>query len=114
MGLKQQDNGQDGNMFSQPRKKVGWLDTLTKVANPILGAMGSFIPGVGGILSKVGSDVLNGINTNINGTDDVPNKEVGEKIKDEAQQQQQQAKQQQQQQEDKMASMRANAAAANM
>ena len=107
MGLKQQDNGQDGNMFSQPRKKVGWLDTATKIATPILGGL-SFIPGLGNIAS-IGSNILNGVNAAVNG-EDVPNKEVGEKIN---QAQQQQAKQQQEQ-DDKMAEMRKQAASANM
>ena len=105
MVVKQMDNGQDGNKFAQPRKNVQWLDTTTKIATPILGALGTFLPGVGGMIAKVGGDVLNGINTNING-DDVPNKEVGDKI-NQAQQQQKQ----QQEQEDRTAKMREQAAA---
>ena len=102
MVVKQQDNGQNGTMFAQPRKKVGWLDTTTKIATPILGAL-SWIPGFGKF-AEIGSNVLNGVNNAING-DDVPNKDVGNKI-NQAQQQQKQ------EQEDKMAQMREQAAAA--
>ena len=107
MGVDLRDNGQDGNKVGAPRKNVGWLDTTTKIATPILGAL-SFIPGLGKF-ADIGSKVLNGVNNAING-DDVPNQEVGNKINQQAQQQAKEAADTKQQLRDSAAGNTATAA----